>query len=188
MAFKLKSKEEILKEIAFIKAAQKDPAKFGILYEKYHHDIFIFIYKRVDHKEIANDLTSSVFLKALKSLHSFQHRGVPFSAWLYRIASNETNLFFRTTKKMRAINIEKAGLNKLKEEVEDDDSSKVDDYERIVLLFEHLNQDEVELIELRFFEECSFKEIAIIKELTEVNAKVKIHRIIKKLKSLLINT
>ena len=75
-----------------MEAARDNPAAFGVLYEKYFRQIYLFVFRRTDDEDIAADLTSEVFLKAMLSLKNLKFQGVPFSAWLYRIASNEINL------------------------------------------------------------------------------------------------
>jgi RNA polymerase sigma-70 factor (ECF subfamily) len=93
------SEEEILREYETVKKAVKDPAKFQVLYDRYFTVIFNFIYRKIDDEDITADLTSQTFLKALGSLKKYKYKGVPFSAWLYRIASNEVNKHYRAGKK-----------------------------------------------------------------------------------------
>ncbi|MSP11748.1 MAG: sigma-70 family RNA polymerase sigma factor [Chloroflexi bacterium] len=61
---------------------------FSEIYDRYYQSIFTYIYYRVDDTLVAEDLAAEVFVKALEAIHSFIFRGVPFSAWLYRIAGN----------------------------------------------------------------------------------------------------
>ncbi len=71
-----------------VEAAQADPSKFDALYELHFERIYFFIVSRVHDRAIAEDLTSEVFHKALANLSTYEWRGAPFSAWLFRIASN----------------------------------------------------------------------------------------------------
>ena len=75
-------------ERLLVEAAQKDPAKFGDLYEIHFERVYAFIARRVRDRDTVEDLTSEVFQKALASLGSYQVRGAPFAAWLFRIAAN----------------------------------------------------------------------------------------------------
>jgi hypothetical protein len=75
-------------ERLLIEAAQKDPARFAEIYELNFNRVYGFIARRVGSRDIAEDLTSDVFHKALAGLPRFEWRGVPFGAWLIRIASN----------------------------------------------------------------------------------------------------
>ncbi len=94
---------ERLNEDILVKRSQSDSEAFKPLYEKYFKKIFLFIFHRTGDKELTGDLTQQVFLKALKGISKFQLRGLPFSAWLYRIAINECNDFFRKSKRARVI-------------------------------------------------------------------------------------
>ena len=86
-------------EKLLIERAQKDPRFFAPLYERYHDAIFRYVYRRVDEEEQAYDITSSVFVKALQALHKYEYRGLPFSAWLFRIAKSELYQSFRDQKR-----------------------------------------------------------------------------------------
>jgi RNA polymerase sigma-70 factor (ECF subfamily) len=70
------------------RAKECDPAAFATIYEHYYQDIYNYIYHRVANAQLAEDLTSDVFLKVLESIGSFTFRGIPFSAWLFRLARN----------------------------------------------------------------------------------------------------
>jgi len=75
-------------EAALIAAAQADPAAFGILYRQYLPQLYRYVRSRLPTDDEAADVTQSVFLKALEALPAYQGRGVPFAAWLFRIARN----------------------------------------------------------------------------------------------------
>mgnify|MGYP001950421784 CR=1 FL=1 len=75
--------------------AQKDRNAFGLIYDKYFERIYLFVYKRVQDEAKAGDICQEAMLKAMFNIKKYENRGAPFSAWLYRIASNEVNLFFR---------------------------------------------------------------------------------------------
>lgn len=75
-------------ERLLVEAAQGDPAKFDALYELFFNRVYYYLSSRVRDRATAEDLTSEVFHKALANLSQFEWRGVPFAAWLFRIASN----------------------------------------------------------------------------------------------------
>lgn len=75
-------------ERALVEAAQRDPAKFGALYELHFERVYGFVAGRLHDRATAEDLTSEVFYKALAKLPAYEWRGVPFVAWLLRIAAN----------------------------------------------------------------------------------------------------
>ena len=172
--------KQLNQEFEIIKKAQENNRYFTPIYEKYYEDIFIYVNRRVDDLETTADITSMVFYKCLQNLNKFEFRGVPFSAWLFRIAINEINLFFRSEKKNnRCVSLNDIHINTLFEEIETE--PQIDRHQLITQLLEQLSAYEIQFLELRFFEGHSFKEIAYLLELSEVNAKVKTYRIIKKL-------
>jgi RNA polymerase sigma-70 factor (ECF subfamily) len=175
--------EEIAREQEWIQASRSDPKHFSHIYNKYYKKIFLFIYKRTDNEDLTADLTSHVFLQALINIKKYEFKGLPFSAFLFRIATNEVNLFYRKTKASRSINIEKTDIAELKEELHL--GGMADMEEEMLKALEHLNEKEMQLIELRFFDQKSFKEVGYILGMTENNAKVKTYRILDKLRDCL---
>ncbi len=174
------TEDEIQLEWAQIQKAQSDRQQFRPLYERYYEGIFRFVFKRVVDESLTADITSQVFLKALQKLNGYTFKGVPFSAWLYRIASNEVVQHYRNTKKNRVVCIQDTQLNDLADELEYDDTlHQLKD--KMVECLNILKEDELQLIELRFFEKLPYREIAEIMGLTESNAKVKTYRITEKL-------
>jgi RNA polymerase sigma-70 factor (ECF subfamily) len=179
------SSDAIQAEWQEIQAAQGNPALFSPLYDRYYEPIFRFIYRRTSNEMVSGDICAQVFLKAIQKLGGYRFQGVPFSAWLYRIASNEIAQFFRNQQKQRTVSIEDSNIGEMMDEVEIDFHE-----EHRAILLDTLNQmseKEVELIELRFFEKRSFKEIAQILDITESNAKVKTYRLLDKMKKLMKN-
>ena len=71
-----------------VAAAKEDRERFGDLYDRYFPQIYRFVYSRVRAQELAEDITSEVFFKALRALPRYRPRGSPFSSWLYQIANN----------------------------------------------------------------------------------------------------
>jgi len=178
-----KSIEDLLQEEALIRNAQDDPVHFKPLYEAYFKRIFRFVLHRVGEKDLAGDVTSQVFLKALVNLKKFEFRGVPFSAWLFRIALNECNELFRKTKRYRHVAVDDADVLRLYEEMVGDFEPQ-NLVERLPAVLEHLSHDELQIIELRFFEQRPFKEVGEILSITENYAKVKVYRVLDKMKAL----
>ncbi|MFO0267425.1 MAG: RNA polymerase sigma factor, partial [Cyclobacteriaceae bacterium] len=102
------SEAEIHEELLILERARKDAREFGALYEKYFDRIFYFVLRQVDDEELAGDLCSQTFVNALNHLPRYEFRGLPFSAWLYRIATNEVNKHYRKTKGKRVFSLEEA--------------------------------------------------------------------------------
>lgn len=174
--------DRLQEELVIIQEAKKNPERFGPLYTKYHEQIFRYVYQRMDDEHLAFDVTSQVFVKALKNLHKYEYRGVPFSSWLYRIAKSELYQAFRDRKARRTVNVESMHLFEMIEEFEEDDSST--NKKRLFQCLSLLKDDDLQLIELRYFEKRSYREIGEILEITENNAKVRTFRALERLKKL----
>ncbi len=174
------SMEAMQSEWKEVRAAQQNPRKFRPLYDRYYEQIYRFIFRRCSDEQLAADICSQVFLKALQKIKSYQFKGVPFSAWLYRIASNEVTQHFRTLSKKRVVSIQKEHLKELVSEEYNLDKELQQD--KMLEALDQLAPKDLSLIELRFFEQRPFKEIAEILEITESNAKVKTYRILDRLK------
>ncbi|MBU2575818.1 hypothetical protein KKF64_01905 [Patescibacteria group bacterium] len=82
-------------EKQLIKRAKKDPQAFGAIFEEYYEPIFGYVLKRTGHVHSAQDIVSETFFKALDRLWQFKWQNVSISSWLYRIATNEVNQYYR---------------------------------------------------------------------------------------------
>lgn len=179
------SSEAMQDEWAEIQAAQADPVLFRPLYDRYFEPIFQFIYNRTLDEERCADLCSQVFLKAMQRLGDYTYKGVPFSAWLFRIASNEVAQFYRQSKKVRVVSAEESYLGDLFDEMEEDNLAPYRPF--LVPALEELKEADLEIVELRFFEQRPFKEIADMLNITESNAKVRTYRVLERLKKILLS-
>lgn len=180
-----KSKNDIEEEMLQVEAAQKDPEKFSVLYNKYYNQIFIFVFRRTENEELTADITSHTFLIALSNLKKFKPQGVPFSAWLFRIALNGINEYFRKSKKERTVEMEEADLAGMMEDPHMNMNAKEDNKILLKALSE-LSSDAIQFIEMRFFEKRQFSEIADILGISENNAKTKMYRLLEKLKDIML--
>jgi RNA polymerase sigma-70 factor (ECF subfamily) len=177
------SQEEILREFEMVREAVKDPARFQILYDKYFTVIFNFIFRKIDDEEITADLTSQTFLKALGNLKKYKYKGVPFSAWLYRIAANEVNRHYRNSKRKVVYSFDESEFENLIEQNAEYEEDL--DIGYITRQMQSMCELDIEVLELRFFESKSFAEVAFILDITEANAKMRTYRAVEKLKKLL---
>ncbi len=175
--------QETLSEEDSIRRSVTDPNAFRPLYESYFKRIFLFILHRVGDKELTADLTQQVFLNALTNIHRYQFRGLPFSSWLFRIAVNQCHDYFRRSKKMRSVVLEESNIHALYEDLTADHSWE--EWEKkLPTVLEQLDADDLQLIELRYFERRPFKEVADILGLTETNTKVRTYRILERMKKI----
>jgi len=178
--FKKKKKHISEEQIIFL--AKKDRKNFSILYSKYYERIFLFILRRCNNEDVAADITQQTFVKAMINLEKFEFRGLPFSSWLFRISLNELNLYFRETKKRRSVSLDENGLDYFNAEHPDDEEDQKIPMEYLIKALNILSEGEVTLLEMKYFEKRGHREISEILGITESNAKVKLHRIIKKMR------
>lgn len=163
-----------------IQRAKDNPAEFAVLYEKYFEQVYYFIFKRVESADTAGDICSTVFLKALTHLSGYRDMGLPFSSWLFRVARNELFTLYRRSKVELVLSVETSGILQMVNEM---GNAQQQDYSDLHQALSELAAQDVELIEMRFFEGRPFKEIAQILDMTETNAKVRTYRILDKLKT-----
>src|SRR5436190_4895396 len=138
-------------ERQLIEAAQKDPRRFGELYERNFERVYAFVVRRVRDRHEAEDVTAEVFQHALANLSKFEWRGVPFAVWLFRIASNAMADRWRRLSKETAIS------------GDDLDQSNWQEIERRAVLFQlvdRLPEDQRSVILQRFVEQKSIRDIA----------------------------
>ena len=141
------------RERQLIEAAQKDPSRFAELYEENFARVWAFVIHRVRDRTVAQDITSEVFHQALANVKRFEWRGVPFAAWLYRIASNAVaDHFARTAREQNSGERENTVP-----------PHEIEDIERRASLFrfvDRLPADQRRVLVMRFAEEQSIREIA----------------------------
>jgi RNA polymerase sigma-70 factor (ECF subfamily) len=143
------------------KAVSGDPDAFATLYDTYIEQIYRFIFFRVGDELTTEDLTSQVFIKAWDNLSSYQIRGLPFSAWLFRIARNSVIDYYRTFKETAPLEFEAIAKA--------DPEGNVDEWveqrlqaEEVRLALQKLTEDQRQVLTLRFIEGFSTEEVAQI--------------------------
>jgi RNA polymerase sigma-70 factor (ECF subfamily) len=169
-------------DLKLVKLAKGDKRAFSLLYEKYFEKIFLFIFKRVQDEAASGDICQETMLKAMFNIDKYEDRGVPFSAWIYRIASNEVNLYFRKSAKVKTVEIQEKHVKEILIEISVHDLSDEEEQERLIKALNSLEPEQSEIIDLRFFMGYSFKEIAEFYGITEPNAKMRVYRILERLK------
>ena len=177
-----KEEAHIIKEILNGKTEQ-----YEYFLDRYGQQVFVLVDRIVSCQEDAEELTQDVFLKAFQQLSSFKAES-SFSTWIYRIA---TNLAISAVRKKRndALRLDDsvfANLSDTQVDAELEDESE-EQMERLQQAMNQLEADERALITLYYLEEKPLAEVAFILGMTEGNAKVKLHRIRKKLYVLIKN-
>lgn len=169
-------------EEAAIRAAQADPQRFGPLYRAYFPTIFTFVHRRSNNRELAADLTQQTFLKALIALPKYRSVGLPFRAWLYRIALNELRMHWRKRKEV-VMDLSYAEVNALREEVGLEEATE--DLQRLARSLSRLPDDKARMIELRFIDGLSYEELGQVLGIGEDAAKMRVHRVLATLRQYL---
>ena len=152
-----KAPEQADAERLLIEEAQKDPARFAELYENNFDRVYAYVARRVRDRNDAEDLTSEVFHQALAGLPRFEWRGVPFAAWLFKIASNAIIDRSKRAAKEREV----PAILDLRSEVSPQEiESEIEQRARLFQLVDRLPVDQRRVIGMRFAEEKSIREIA----------------------------
>lgn len=143
-------------ERLLIEAAQKDPTRFAELYECNFGRVYAYVCRRIGNRDEAQDVTSEVFQQALANMHRFEWRGVPFTAWLLRIAANAiADRWRRSSREQQP--------SENDPEPYPVDPVNIEEVERRANLFrlvQTLPADQRRVIQMRFAEEKSIREIA----------------------------
>jgi RNA polymerase sigma-70 factor (ECF subfamily) len=161
-------------ERGLVERAKQDPAAFGELYDRHFLQIYRFVYSRVRDQTVAEDVTSEVFVKALRSIGRYQDTGRPFSAWLYQISVNAVNDRFRASRTFEDIEEQRdltAGGPSL-EEV----AAQRDELRRIWSVVETLPKQQRMAMVLKFQEDMKIEDIAQVMGKTPGAVKLLIHR------------
>lgn len=177
-------------EKKIVEKAQKDSNQFAPLYEYYYPKIHSYIYRRINNKEVADDLTSQTFEKAIKRINNFRWQGVSVGVWLYKIARNNLNDYFRKTRRTNR-NISLSGLESViideQEESLEDTVIRSDEESILYKALQQFKKEDQYLIYYKFFEDMSNKEIAVKTGLSETNVGTKLHRLRTKLKKIILD-
>jgi RNA polymerase sigma-70 factor, ECF subfamily len=154
--------------------AQKSNTHFEPLYDRYYHKIFRFIYQRMESRDDAADITADVFLKAMTAIGGYKIGATPFASWLFAIARNEVAGFYRRKKIEHRYYASLEGISQLAADAE---YEVPDSYFSVRKALELLPDKDFELIDLKYFNYKSIREISDITGINESNIRVRLHRI-----------
>ena len=180
---------DLKQEALLIEQAKIDREAFGELYDSHYDQILNYVVRRTANIQVSQDITSEVFIKALHGIHKYRCNGVPFSAWLYRIASNEIADHYRNEKRQKDSQSEliKWSDNQTSStEIEficaEEEMRRNHEY---LLLHQQLTMLPLkyqEVITLRYFEKKQINEISEILGKKEGTVKSLLHRGLEKLR------
>lgn len=178
---------ELADEARLVEAAQRDPAEFGPLYERYVDQIYRFAYRRTGNHPDAEDVTAQTFQQALAALPSYEWRGLPFGAWLFRIASNVINRRGRTSS--REVTVEDDAIFGRVDDSEGDDLAELmsqrSDADELLRAIRTLPEDQQRAIILKFARGLRNREIGEALGRSEGAVKQLIHRAVINLRATL---
>jgi len=155
----------------------------GRLYELYYERVFRFCVHRLFNKEIAEDVTSGVFLEVARGIRRFAGRTEQdFGNWVYAIAANQANAYIRKTSRRKKLLAEAAGSVRACHST--DDAPELD-WPVLYAAILRLKPKHQTIVTLRFFENLSYEQIAQILNVKDATLRVTVHRILEKLRSYL---
>jgi RNA polymerase sigma-70 factor, ECF subfamily len=163
-------------ELQLIEQAKKNKDAFGQLYEKYNKPIYGYIYYRVGNSHDAEDLTTRVFIRAMQHIGQYEDQGVPFSAWLYRIARNLVANWHRDQNRRQLISLDDMNQWHFHEESPELSLEWAEHKEALYGAIRRLPRDRQELLILKFVDRLSNAEIGEILERSEGAIKSLYHR------------
>lgn len=163
-------------DTALVEAAKKDKEAFGEIYERYLSKIYNYVYYRTGNQQDAEDLTAKVFFRALSHIETYVDRGVPFQAWLYRIAHNLVANFHRDRSKRKIISLDDYIAHTLRDEAPDHQAEESEQQELLMSAIRRLPADRQQLLVLKFIQQKSNAEIGQIMDRTEGAIKSLYHR------------
>lgn len=154
-------------ESLLVAQAKRDPKAFGVLYERYIDRIYTYIYSRVQNAQDAEDLTARTFYKALNKLHTYEDRGLPFTAWLYRIAHNLVANWHRDRSRRRFIPLDSLRLPGLKRSDPEEIVARSEEHEALWEAIDRLPDDRRDLLIYKFGNRLSNLEIGKLMDRSE---------------------
>jgi RNA polymerase sigma-70 factor (ECF subfamily) len=163
-------------ESVLVEQAKSDPEAFGLLYEKYVQKIFNYVYYRTGNHHDAEDLTAKTFQRAMKHIARYEQRGVPFSAWLYRIAHNVVANWHRDWSRRKVIALDELALYHQRRQSPEGFVEEDEERRDLLKVIRRLPADRQQLLILKFVEGISNEEIGQIMGRSEGAIKSLYHR------------
>jgi len=168
-----------LTESELVSQAKESPEAFGKLYELYVDKIYNYMYYRTGNHHDAEDLTAKAFYQALTHIDRYVDRGLPFSAWLYRIAHNLVANWYRAKSRRQVITLDEVTTSALQhnQDTPPEKAMEMQDDQRLLLrLIRRMPNDRQQLIVLKFVQQLSNQEIGQIMGRSEGAIKSLYHR------------
>jgi RNA polymerase sigma-70 factor (ECF subfamily) len=165
-----------MSDTELVQLAKTDQAAFGEIYERYVKKIYNYIYYRTSNQHDAEDLTSRVFHRALSHIQNYVDKGVPFQAWLYRIAHNLVANWHRDRGRRKIIPLDEFVVSTLKSDSPDRLAEDSEERELMLTAIRRLPSERQQLLILKFVDQLSNSEIGEVMDRTEGAVKSLYHR------------
>ncbi len=165
-----------MSDAELVALAKDNRDAFGELYERYVKKIYSYIYYRTGNAHDAEDLTARVFFRAMSHMENYTERGVPFQAWLYRIAHNLVANWHRDRGRRKIIPLDEYVAAGLRSEAPEKSAEDAEEREMLLAAIRKLPEDRQQLLMLKFVDHLSNAEIGEIMERTEGAIKSLYHR------------
>lgn len=159
-----------------VELAKDSQEAFGVLYERYVGKIYNYVYYRTGNHHDAEDLTAMVFYRAMGHIESYTERGVPFQAWLYRIAHNLVANWHRDRGRRKIIALEEFVGTGSSSDAPDTHAEDEEERDILLRIIRRLPEERQQLLILKFIEHLSNAEIGEIMGRTEGAIKSLYHR------------
>ena len=183
----------LAQERELLQRIQLDRKEFGAVFDFYYKPIFGYLYRRTGDYDLARDMAAETFLKAFLKIHAFTWNGISISSWLYKIATNEANQFFRK-QKYKPVTLESIlDFELLRQPDSESERTELEDemkaHQDFILVQQALKRMDLKyqgVIALRFFESTDILEIGEILDKPEGTIKSLLSRGLEKLRQRLV--
>lgn len=163
------------------RARQGDESALSVLYEQHVTAIYRFMFYRTGDEMVAEDLTSQVFVNVLNGIHRYEIRGLPFRAWLFRIARARLADYYRKAERQEEGHASLVELREAVRPVGDNPDDRFR-YESLRQALEYLTPAELDAVLLRFVGDLTNREVGTIVNSNANAVKSKIRRALKKMR------
>ena len=171
-----------LDDSQLVALAKSDREAFGALYERYLPKMYSYVYYRTGNRHDAEDLTAKVFTRALSHIGRYVDRGLPFQAWLYRIAHNLVANWHRDQSRRKIIALDEYVGRALQSDAPDAVAERQDEQERLLRAVRRLPAERQQLLLLKYIERLPNREIGLIMGRSEGAVKSLYHRTLRALR------
>lgn len=175
---------DLSEEQKLVEEAKNNSQAFAELYDLYFPKVYAFVAAKIKSRDDAEDITGDIFVKILENLQSYEWRGLPFGAWVFRIARNALNDYYNKSGRTSTADIEE--LKMIKDDEEKTSPHKQAAQEELATAVKKVLGDlperDLSVIQLKFFGQLTNREIVHVTGISESNVAVIIYRTLRRIK------